>query len=119
MVVFIVLVIFAIVGSFLISKIRDKYTNKEKEEEVQPLQESDVFNVEAFNNWFNDPNNGATYANAGIFLRLDKLSEIHIKEYMEKVHGIENFGPFLWSQPTHIMVTNFMEAIKKDWKIKL
>jgi hypothetical protein len=42
------------------------------------------FNVDNFNKWFNDPNNKAVYANTGIFLRLDKLSESH-KDYLEKI----------------------------------
>jgi hypothetical protein len=30
----------------------------------------------------------AVYANTGIFLRLDKLSESHIKDYLEKCYSI-------------------------------
>lgn len=96
-----------------------KNKNKNKEETSITIDESIIFNVDNFNNWFNDPKNGATYAHSGIFLRLDKLSESHIKEYLKNVYNIDNFGPFLWSQPTHIMVTNFMNNIKNDWKNKI
>lgn len=49
-----------------------------------------IFDVKNFNKWFNDPENNSTYANSGIFLRLDKLSEDHIDDYLksygEEVH---------------------------------
>ena len=93
---------------------------KEQEERKKLLAlEAKVFNVESFNTWFNDPKNGATYAHSGIFLRVDKLSESHIQEYMEKVHKIKNFGPFMWTQPTRYMVSQFLKEIQKDWKKKL
>ena len=95
---------------------------KKKEKLVQPIEipsEDVVFNVENFNKWFNDPNNNAVYANPGIFLRLDKLSDSHITDYMEKCYGIKNGGPFLWSQPTFEMIMDFRDRISADWRKKL
>lgn len=79
-----------------------------------PVPEYIVFNVENFNNWFNDDNNNAIYANKGIFLRLDKLSESQITDYIEKCYGLS--GGFLWSKPTHEMIYMFYEEIRKNWQ---
>ena len=73
-----------------------------------------VFNVQNFNNWFCDPNNVAIYANSGIYLRLDKLSESHVYDYIEKCYGIKN-NSFLWSKPTHEIVREFVDNIRKNW----
>jgi hypothetical protein len=103
-----------------------KRFNKKTERMVKELDfilnlpgETDIFNVEKFNEWFCDPNNGATYAHTGIFLRLDKLSADHIFEYLEKRYGIKYGGPFLWSKPTIEMLGDFEEEIRKDWRTKL
>jgi hypothetical protein len=81
--------------------------------------ETEIFSVDKFNEWFCDPNNGATYAHTGIFLRMDKLDEGHIFEYLEKRYGIKNGGPFLWSKPTIEMLGDFEKEIRKDWSTKL
>ena len=70
-----------------------------------------IFNVSNFNNWFRDVNNNAVYANQGIYLRLDKLSESHIVDYIEKCYGIKA-GERDWS----IKIIEFHEKIRNDWK---
>lgn len=95
------------------------FFKKKVETPVEIPSEDVVFNVENFNKWFNDPNNNAIYANPGIFLRLDKLSESHITDYMEKCYGIKNGGPFLWSEPVSEMIREFMYRIREDWRKKL
>lgn len=75
------------------------FTQKDKSiitihKNIKIPEESVVFNVDNFNEWFNDKDNGATYAHSGIFLRTDKLSDQHIEEYMKNCYGIDNFGPF-------------------------
>jgi hypothetical protein len=60
---------------------------KKKEARIE-YDEYVVFNVDNFNKWFNDLIIKAVYANTGIFLRLDKLSESHIKDYLEKCYSI-------------------------------
>lgn len=82
-----------------------------------PVPEYIVFNVDNFNKWFVAPDNGAVYANKGIFLRLDKLGESHVTDYIEKCYGLA--GGFLWTKPTSTMIREFHEAIRKDWTIKL
>jgi hypothetical protein len=95
------------------------FFKKKVETPVEIPSEDVVFNVDNFNKWFNDPNNNAIYANPGIFLRLDKLSESHITDYMDKCYGIKNGGPFLWSEPVSEMIREFMYRIREDWRKKL
>jgi hypothetical protein len=92
---------------------------KKKVEPIEIPSEDVVFNVNNFNKWFNDKNNNAVYAHSGIFLRLDKLSDSHITDYMEKCYGIKNGGPFLWSEPVIEMIGKFREQIREDWRKKL
>lgn len=75
-----------------------------------------VFNVENFNNWFNAKDNNAVYAHPGIFLRIDKLSESCIEDYIEKCYGLK--GRFLWSKHTYEMYSEFYNEIRKDWMKK-
>lgn len=93
----------------LISKSDEKQTPKR----VLPLEEI-IFNVGNFNIWFKHPKNGAQYANEGIFLRTDKLSESHVDEYLSKCYGIDN-GAFLFSRPFVEMKSDFLKEIRKDW----
>ena len=95
---------------------RDKQT-PEKTNKVIPLEEI-IFNVDNFNIWFNHKDNGAEYANPGIFLRTDKLSESHITDYLLKCYDIEN-PTFLFSKPAHQMIYDFEKDIRKDWLSKL
>jgi hypothetical protein len=91
-----------------------------KEEVEKPLpDESIVFNVDNFNEWFCDPNNNSVYANKGIFLRVDKLSESQIVDYLEKKWSINNGGSFIWSKPSHTMISDFYKEIRKDWMNKI
>jgi len=73
-----------------------------------------IFNISVFNSWFNDKDNGAVYANPGIFLRLDKLSESHIKDYLIKCHNLK-----LSDYDLDEDIKNFYEEIRKDWLEKL
>ena len=73
-----------------------------------------LFNVEIFNTWFNDKDNDAVYAHSGIFLRLDKLSQTHITDYLEKCHSV-NISE--WDLEEDIR--SFYEEIRKDWLVKI
>ena len=84
---------------------------------VIPLEEI-IFNVDNFNIWFNHKDNDAQYANPGIFLRVDKLSESHITDYLLKCYGIEN-PAFLFSKPANEMISDFQKEIRTDWLKKL
>jgi hypothetical protein len=91
--------------------------NNESTKKVIPLEEI-IFNVNNFNIWFNHKDNGAEYAHSGIFLRVDKLSESHITDYLLKCYGIEN-PAFLFSKPANEMISEFQKEIRKDWLNKL
>lgn len=89
---------------------------EEKQQEQKFVPKSYVlFNVDTFNTWFNDKDNGAEYAHSGIFLRLDKLSENHLIDYFKKCHNIDNIFDFY----SHDNVYFFMEGIKNDWRNKI
>ena len=86
---------------------------KPETRQVLPLEEI-VFSVDNFNIWFRHPDNKAVYANEGIFLRTDKLSERHVEDYLLKSYGIKN-GAFLFSKPYREMVSDLFKAVQKDW----
>jgi hypothetical protein len=92
----------------ILSKKEDKTPKR-----IIPLEDI-IFNVANFNIWFNHPENGATYANPGIFKRTDKLSESHVDEYLAKCYGIEN-GAFLFSKPFGEMKSELLKDIKQNW----
>lgn len=73
-----------------------------------------IFNVSVFNAWWNDKDNGATYANPGIFLRTDKLSRAHIEEYLVKCHGLE-----LNEKDYSLEIIKFNTRILNDWHRRL
>lgn len=76
-----------------------------------------IFNVNNFNIWFNDTENRAVYAHSGIFLRVDKLSQSHVYDYLLKCYGIEN------NYEAHlkygIELTDFISEIRFDWLQKI
>lgn len=69
-----------------------------------------LFNVDTFNEWFNDRDNGAVYAHSGIYLRLDKLSVSHIEDYLVKCHNLT-----LEDWDLHDEVREFHDRIRFDW----
>lgn len=91
--------------------------NEPVKKQVIPLEEI-IFSVDNFNIWFLHPKNGAVYANPGIYLRLDKLSQSHISDYLEKCYRIEN-PAFLFSRPANEMISDFEKKIRQDWSQKL
>lgn len=102
----------------IIKKMKDFFSKEKPEVKKEIPNEDVIFNVDNFNEWFCDPNNNAVYANKGIFLRVDKLSDAQVIDYLEKKYGIENGGPFLWSKPTWSMISDFIKDIRKDWMDK-
>lgn len=69
-----------------------------------------LFNVNTFNEWFNDKDNGAKYTNSGFFLRTDKLSISHIEEYLVKCHGLK-LSDFDFNKE----IVGFYSSVCKDW----
>lgn len=74
-----------------------------------------LFNVQTFNDWWNDKENGATYANRGIFLRTDKLDSTHISEYLEKCHNLDQAT----IESYRSEIGSFYVKIRTDWHRKI
>jgi hypothetical protein len=70
-----------------------------------------LFNVENFNNWFNAPKE--SYANPGIFLRLDKFGIFIIREYLSECYGLD-MNIYEYS-----IINKFEQDIRNVWKQKL
>lgn len=97
----------------LFDRLRKK---EEPKRTVLPLEEI-IFNVDNFNIWFRHPDNGAEYANEGIYLRTDKLSESQVTDYLRKSYGLIN-GGFRFSKPYQEMISDLYKAVQKDWQNK-
>lgn len=68
-----------------------------------------TYNVDNFNLWFCDKKSNSVYGN--VFLRLDKLSESMVIDYLSKCYGIETFD---------IKKVKSLEIlIRKDWFSKI
>ncbi len=88
-------------------------------DEVRTLAREGVFDsiidVEKFNNWFNSNKDPNVYAHPGIFLRLDKLSQGHIEDYVWAVtRGAVKYEDFDYE-----FMQNFEGHIRLDWRNKL
>lgn len=93
--------------------LRNSFFGSKPKITISPKEE--IFNVENFNTWFCDPNNGAVYANLGIFLRLSKLSENHITDYIQKKYNIN------WNKSdiSYEEIVTFYNIIRQDWLTKI
>lgn len=83
-------------------------------EKIEKAQDKGLFDsildVDKFNDWFNRPDK-SSYANEGIFLRLDKLCGDMINEYIEyELFGLVEPESFDYSKKS-----KFETAIRKDW----
>jgi hypothetical protein len=92
---------------------RFKYTSKETQTPIPIRKIIKLFDVNNFNKWFNDPNNNSTYSHSGIFLRLDKLSQSMIEEYINS-HENDTDRHF-----DETLLITFMDDIRKDWLKKI
>lgn len=99
------------------------FLKKKSKKEVKEIKDIDyIFNVDLFNKWFNAPNNGS-YANPGIFLRLDKLDTGFFEEYfdyMVKNYSIEgiNKGSDITEGVYHDRYIRFYGEVRIDWMKK-
>jgi hypothetical protein len=89
------------------------FTTKKEETKFVPKKYV-LFNIETFNTWFNDKDNGAIYAHSGIFLRTDKLSIKQIEDYLLKCHNVL-VSDFDFSED----IQKFYKEILTDWRNKL
>ena len=77
----------------------------------------EIISIDNFNTWFNDPNNGATYAHSGIFLRTDKLSASQFDDYFLSCSGVDDLDHFK-EELTFNEYYDFENAVRKDWQEK-
>lgn len=70
-----------------------------------------VLSVDDFNHWYRYDNFSVS-ANAGTFLRVDKLSDNQIKEFIN--HKTDGFLDFMYFSQESI--SDFRERITSDWK---
>jgi len=77
-----------------------------------PIPDFIIYNVDNFNLWFNAKNNNAEYAHSGIFLRLDKLSQSHIQDYIFKCYGIDDSEEYQKR-------LEFYKEVREDWIKKI
>lgn len=82
------------------------------------VSEDIVINVINFNSWFNDKDNGAVYAHPGIFLRLDKLSESQILDYIKNSYNKDTYE-FYKDPKRHYLIYAFYTQIAYNWRQKL
>lgn len=73
-----------------------------------------ILNVEDFNDWFCNNKDKEIYAHPGIFLRLDKLSQHHIQDFISvKSNGMIHYEYF-----GERKLIDFEKEISKDWRKK-
>lgn len=75
-----------------------------------------IYNISNFNIWFCDKDNNSTYAHSGIFLRVDKLSESHIHEYLDICYGIKTQDI---SIDIERRICSFHEDIRDNWLFEI
>jgi hypothetical protein len=74
-----------------------------------------ILDVNKFNEWFKNNKDKDIYAHAGIYLRLDKLSEGHIKNYIRvTTKGMADIDHFKWET-----IRDFEHAIRDSWQKQL
>ncbi len=86
---------------------------KKKELEKSVVTEKKAFNIDEFNNWFNNEYEGydGRKGAAGIFLRTDKLSNCMISDYFEHLGYSKD-------EAEQEAFTHY-DIIRKDWRAKL
>ena len=118
MIVYILLIGWMVSMYFLV--IRKNIKEAENEEVEVEINDEEVFNVENFNNWWNDTSKPIDiYAHPGIFLRTDKLSQHHFESYFESC-GIKDGREFIeCDMDNWHKYKIFEDEVRKDWFEKL
>ena len=86
--------------------------------DITGINMDELFTVVKFNEWFNEPDNGALYAHSGIFLRLDKLSDSQFFDYFESYDGIYDGEDFSYTEH-YKKFTELKDNVRNDWSDKL
>jgi hypothetical protein len=93
--------------------LRRFFNSKKKQEEVKPIEPPKPFNIDEFNDWFNNEYDGydGRRGAPGIFLRTDKLSNNMIVDYFKKLGYNQN--------DAEEQAFKHYDVIRKDWRAKL
>lgn len=71
-----------------------------------------ILDVDKFNDWFINNKDKNLYAHAGIFGRVDKLSQSHVEAYIfYATKGLVSYRDFNWNK-----LKEFEFKIKSDWR---
>ena len=73
-----------------------------------------IFDVNNFNAWCKS-NENKTYPD--IYLKINSLSKYVFIKYMES-YGIENGGPFMFDELSHLLIKKFEVDVRIDWREK-
>ena len=110
--------IFILRGYFRYIKISSDFADRDykiKKALQTPLFHSAIFNVKNFNNWFKNNKDRSIYANAGIYLRTDKLSRGHINDYLVVItNGMLSSKDF-----DELEIMRFEDKIRESWMKQL
>lgn len=113
----ILLIIIILIHVLRVKKLKSEL--KDKDDKIKNLIDSGflkpTLNVERFNKWFNSPKDSSVYAHSGIYLRVDKLSQHHIEEYIKsEIMGLVEYELFDLSD-----LIKFEDDIRKNWIKKI
>ena len=102
----------------IFKKIENWYNNKSVTPDPTPRpSDEEIFNVDNFNSWFVSKKDPSIYAHAGIFLRLDKLSDHHFEDYFKSI-GL-NPDDFMEGSDYYKQFMAFERDVRKDWRNKI
>ena len=87
------------------------FKRKENPETVKfKMTMLDVFD---FNDWFCENKNPDIYAHKGIYLRLDKLSNHHVTDYLKDRHKLSDE---VINKIDYTLLYSFINMIRLDWQ---
>lgn len=86
--------------------------NKKQKTIIHGVPDYIVYNVDNFNRWFNAPNK-PSYANPGIYLRVDKLGHSFIEDYLKECYGMNH------DHSDYAKISVLYDQVRKDWLTKL
>jgi len=112
-----IVIIFYFLSGFnhrkIIEKLKSELEDKNKKIDNLLIKGAfdSILDVKKFNDWFNSKKDPSIYANPGIFLRLDKLSQGHIRSFIES----ESEGLLDYDYFDSRKLYKFEDKIRKNW----
>jgi len=112
-----IVIIFYFLSGFnhrkIIEKLKSELEDKNKKIDNLLIKGAfdSILDVNKFNDWYNSKKDPSIYANPGIFLRLDKLSQGHIRSFIES----ESEGLLDYDYFDSRKLYKFEDKIRKNW----